>query len=450
MNEIRETIDFYHSLLDPETARETHEQMTEQLRRRGLFFGERPLSTVLRPRFLAPGEYHALQSAIRALMPALHKVHAAALTDADFRYQFRLNEWEEELVHVDPGFRAPSPTARMDTFFDEESSLWCTEYNAETPAAVAYNDVLSEVYFALPVMREFAKTYEVRPLFGRHMMLHALIDSYRQWGGRTKPRIAILDWREVPTYSEFVLFRDYFQSHGYECVISDPRDMTYDNGVLYAEGRPVHIIYKRVLLSELVERGGLNHPVIRAVRDHKVCMVNPFRCKILHKKASLAVLSDDANASLFTADERAAIERCIPWTRVVAERKTVYDGQPVDLLPFLVKQKDEFVLKPNDEYGGKGIVLGWEVDTSKWESALKAALHDPAIVQKRVPLPKFPYASWVEDHVEVYDRMLDTNPYIWYGAFMDGCLTRLSTASLLNVTAGGGSTVPTFVVEKRI
>jgi hypothetical protein len=33
---------------------------------------------------------------------------------------------------------------------------------------------------------------------------------------------------------------------------------------------------------------------------------------------------------------------------------------------------------------------------------------------------------------------------------MCGCLTRLSTASLLNVTAGGGSTVPTFVVDKRL
>ncbi|HRE27566.1 MAG TPA: hypothetical protein PK954_13095 [Anaerolineales bacterium] len=51
--------------------------------------------------------------------------------------------------------------------------------------------------------------------------------------------------------------------------------------------------------------------------------------------------------------------------------------------------------------------------------------------------------------MHIYDRMLDTNPYLWYGQYVSGCLTRLSTASLLNVTAGGGSTVPTFVVEKR-
>ena len=45
--------------------------------------------------------------------------------------------------------------------------------------------------------------------------------------------------------------------------------------------------------------------------------------------------------------------------------------------------------------------------------------------------------------------MMDTAPFVLHGAAMDGCLTRLSTAALLNVTAGGGSTVPVFVVEPR-
>jgi len=145
----------------------------------------------------------------------------------------------------------------------------------------------------------------------------------------------------------------------------------------------------------------------------------------------------------------AAIERYIPWTRILEERHTLYKGQRVDLLPFLAIHKDEFVIKPNDEYGGKGVVLGWEVDSDEWETVLKTALIEPFIVQKRVPLPKIPYASWVEDRVEIYDRMIDTNPFIWYGNYVDGCLTRLSTVDLLNVTAGGGSVVPTFVVDPR-
>jgi hypothetical protein len=47
------------------------------------------------------------------------------------------------------------------------------------------------------------------------------------------------------------------------------------------------------------------------------------------------------------------------------------------------------------------------------------------------------------------DRIVDTAPFVFGGGYADGCLTRVSTAQLVNVTAGGGSTVPTFVVEKR-
>jgi len=449
VTDLRPAIEHYHRLLDDDTGRQSQAQLNDQLHRRELFFGERPLCTVLRPRFLTAEQYAHLRRAIHQIMPAFAKVHAAALADAGFRAQFSLADWEEELIQTDPRFRASSPTARMDCFLTDQG-LWFTEYNAETPAASAYNDVLSEAFLGLPIMRRFEHAYDVRPLPSRHHVMHALLDAYEQWGGREPPRIAILDWREVPTYSEFVLFQDYFRSHGLECLIADPRQFEYRNGQLLADGiTPVQLIYKRVLISELIEREGLNHPVVRAVRDGAACMVNPFVCKILHKKASLAVLSDEANRSLFSADEAHAIDSYIPWTRNVVERTTQLDGQIIDLLPYLARYKDDFVLKPNDEYGGKGIVLGWEVSSEVWTAALRGALSVPYIAQRRIVLPTEPYPSLVEGRVQILDRMLDTNPYIWNGAYASGCLTRLSTAALLNVTAGGGSTVPTFILEKR-
>ena len=66
-----------------------------------------------------------------------------------------------------------------------------------------------------------------------------------------------------------------------------------------------------------------------------------------------------------------------------------------------------------------------------------------------MPVPAEPYPSLVGGRVEILDRMQDTNPFVWQDHYASGCLTRLSTAALLNVTAGGGSSVPTFVVEKR-
>jgi len=441
----------YHDLLTDEIAAESKAQLDDQLRRRGLFFGERAICTVLRPRFLTDTQYAFIQRAAVPVLRAFRKAYDAAIADEIFRAQFGLLPWEEDLVRQDPGFRDPSPTSRLDAFLvGETGELHVVEYNAETPAAPAYNDALSEVFLALPAMRAFLRRYDVRPLPGRHGVVHALLDAYAQWSRRREaPRIAILDWRDVPTHSEFVLFEQYFTAQGLPCRIVDPREVEYRGGRLVAGDFEITLIYKRVLISELVARGGMDHPVVRAVRDGAVCMVNPFRCKLLHKKASLAVIQDERNNALFEPDERAAIAAHIPWTRRVEERRTVYRGQPVDLVPFVLEQRDRFVLKPNDEYGGKGVVLGWLADARTWEAAVQSALAEPAIVQERAAVPTEPYPSLRNGRIEITDRQQDTDPYVLYGAHVDGCLTRLSTEPLLNVTAGGGSTVPTYTVAKR-
>ena len=448
---LRDGIERYHALLTDDLAGETQRQLDEQLRLRGLFFGDRALCTVLRPRFLSPAQYRFLQTRGALVLRAFRKAHQAALAAEAVLSQFRLLDWERQLVHVPTGFRDASPVSRLDAFFVAESGgLRFTEYNAETPAGGAYNDVLTEVFYGLPVMRQFLRHWDVRPLPARHNVLHALVDAYEQWSGRRdRPAISIVDWADVPTQSEFVLFQDYFTRQGFACEIIDPGEVAYQGGELRGPSGRIELIYKRVLLHELVERGGIDHPILRAFRDGAVCLVNPPPCKVLHKKASLAVLHDERNAHLFDAEEREAIALSIPWTRVVEERRTVHEGREVDLLPFAAEHRDQLVLKPNDDYGGKGIVLGWEVSDQAWQASLHTALREPYIVQQRIALPKESYPGFVDGRVVFADRMVDTAPYVAYGGNVDGCLSRLATAALLNVTAGGGSQTPTFIAEAR-
>jgi hypothetical protein len=448
---LRDGVDQYHSLLTDDMAGETQRQLDEQLKQRGLFFGDRALCTVLRPRFLSPAQYRFLQKRGAVVLRAFRTAHQAALADAKLLAQFRLMDWEHQLVHVETGFRDASPVSRLDAFFVADAGgMKFTEYNAETPAGGGYNDVLTEVFYGLPVMREFLRVWDVRPLPARHNVLHALLDAYEQWSGtRNRPNIAIVDWSDVPTQSEFLLFQDYFERQGISCAIMDPSEVSYANGVLTGPHGRIDLIYKRVLLHELVERGGLDHPILQAFREGKVCLVNPPACKILHKKASLAVLHDERNSFLFSNEEQEAIDLSIPWTRVVEERHTTHENVDVDLLPFIAANRDQLVLKPNDEYGGKGIVLGWEVDDGTWQAALKTALAEPYIVQQRIALPKEDYPSFVDGKAMFIERMVDTAPYVAYGDHVDGVLSRLGTASLLNVTAGGGSQTPTFIAERR-
>lgn len=450
---LREAIETWHRLLGDEgLAAGSAERMEDDHRRRGMYFGDRPLCSVLRPRMLTHAQYAWIRRQVGTLMGAYRKIHERAMADDGFRAQFHLLDWEEEIVHFDPGFRSPCPTSRLDTFFSaEDGTLKVTEYNAETPAGPAYADVLSETFLALPVTGEFMRTHVLHPLPARHGVLHALLQSFQEWSGRRElPRIGILDWADVPTQSEFVFFRDYFRSHGIEAQIADPRECEYRGGKLIAPGGfEITLIYKRVLIDELVMRMGMDNPVVRAVRDGAVCMINPFRCKVIYKKAGLAVLGDERNADMFSADERAVIDACIPWTRVVEERRTSRGAEEIDLLPWMAQNRERLVLKPNDDYGGHGIVLGWLVSDDEWSAAVQTALSRPHVVQERIILPTEPFPGWVNGHVQVTDRMLDIAPYVTMTAHVDGALTRIATDPLLNVTAGGGSTVATMLVEPR-
>ena len=450
---LHDAIHLYHDLLTDQLAADSQAQLDAQQQRRHLSFGNRPLCTALRPRFLTPQQYRFLQTRVAVLIQAFRHCHDAAMADPVFRTQFRLLDNENALLAIDPGYPGPIPTSRLDALLDSEQELKFTEYNAECPAGAAYSDGLARVFYALPIMREFLKRYRVIPLPCAAGVIHTLLDSFRHWRGTSEGLChhnAILDWKEVPTYNEFVLVQQAFHEQGLECVLADPREVEFRDGKLMHGDYHITFVYKRVLISELIERGGMDHPVIQALRARAVCMVNPFRCKILYKKASLAVLSDERNRALFTPEQQQAIDAHIPWTRVVEERHTEIDGHKIELIPYIHGHRERFVLKPNDDYGGKGIVLGWTVDAARWEQAVRARrLTEPYVVQQRVRLPQEPFPSVVDGAVRITERLLDTAPYVSYGEFVDGCLTRIATDPLLNVTAGGGSTVCTFLIEPR-
>ncbi len=188
--------------------------------------------------------------------------------------------------------------------------------------------------------------------------------------------------------------------------------------------------------------------LVEAYRAGAVCVANTLRCKLPHKKAFFAVLTDPDHAALFSDDEHAAIAAHVPWTRLVADTATERAGTRRPLLDIARGERENLVLKPNDEYGGKGVVLGWEATASAWDDALRVALADPPgswIVQERIAVRRELFPQFDADgHVTLRDMLIDLAPYLFRGR-IGGYLTRLSATGLANVTSGGGQ-VPPFVV----
>jgi len=424
----------YHALLeDPRLAAASQEALQAGQRSKRLTFGDRPLSISLRPQLLTKQRYQQAVSAAQATYSALQALERALLRDAGLRAELDLDPEEEKLALADPGCRSSSPSARLDSFMADEVRY--VEYNAESPAGMAYGDNLAEVFATLPVMKAFRRRFRGRFLSTRRRQLAAMLRAFKQWRQAETPVVAIVDWVGLPTATEFEMFKEYFESQGVQTLICDPRELELRRGKLFAGGTAVNLVYRRVLTSELLARGEETRALRDAYLAGAACVVNTFRAKLLHKKMSLALLSDDRYRGLYSPAQRAAIKRHIPWTRRVRP----------ELADTIARRREELVLKPNDEYGGKGVVLGWTVEQSEWEAAVEVALTQSYVVQEAVPVPRqtFPVAL---DEVRYLDLAIDLDPYLFDGRAA-GCLTRLSAAALLNVTAGAGSIVPTFVVE---
>jgi hypothetical protein len=454
----QDPIESWNQLLRPllKESPDFPKNFLKELQDAKLTFGNRVHCPFLRPFFLSPQDEARVRHATETLAQLGERLATAALEDQSLLAQFHLRPEEERLVRLPAGNGPASTASRVDAFLLPES-LKFTEYNGESPAGSGYTETLSEIFRRLQVMKEFAEHFEIHsyPLSAR--LLDALIGTYRDWGGTAKqPQMLIVDWKEVPTWSEFEILKERFEALRIPVVLADPRELDWDGKTLSAKGKKIDLVYRRVLINDIVARPRECAALVKAYEAQAVCVANNFRCKIPHVKAFFAVLTEQKNASLFSPDELDVIRRHVPWTRVVEDVKSDYQGQPIALLDYIRKNQQDLVLKPSDEYGGTGVTLGWEVAAGDWENAIQSALpggtwakkHGCWIVQEKIAMRRgeFPYIG-ADGKVEFRDMLVDLAPYMFRGK-LTGFLTRLSASSLANVTSGGGQ-IPAFRVHPK-
>lgn len=427
------------------------EDLFERMRKAKLIFGERVHCPFLRPFFLSPQDEERVRTVAERIAELSERVVVAALDDRHIFAQLHLSEEEERLARIPAGYGPASTASRLDAFLLPDS-LKFAEYNGESPAGAGYAETLAEIFNELPMMAQFARKYDVERYALSGRLLEALLQSYRDWGGSAqKPQIAIVDWDEVPTWSEFEILQARFENAGIPTLIADPRQLEWDGKTLLAEGQKIDLVYRRVLINDIVSKPAECSALVKAYTAGAVCVANNFRCKIPHVKAFFAVLTDEQNGALFSLGERELIRKHIPWTRVVRDVKTAHYGGTVELLRFIREQRENLVLKPSDEYGGSGVTLGWETSEAAWDEAIERALaaeNGVWIVQERIPIRRevFPYIARA-GRVEYRDMLVDFAPYLFRGKLC-GFLTRLSSTGLANVTSGGGQ-VPAFRVSPK-
>jgi hypothetical protein len=439
----------FHELLEADggLGPELFARLRAGMRARRLLYGEREIGVSLRPHLLDAAQYERLRGASEAVAGAFEKLSAAFVAEPSLMKAVGMSELETKFALVEPGYRCPAVTTRLDAFVHGEEVKF-VEYNAENPSSLTDQAGLNEVAFEVAAMRRLGERYRLRQFDPAAALLSSIVETYAEWrGARELPNVAVVDWDGLPTAHEFELLRSYFVARGLPTVVCAPDELEYDGRRLRRGDFRVDVVYKRIIIHELLTRCGGSHPLLRAYAEGRVCLVNSLRCKPLHKKAAFEFLTDEERAGWLTPAEREAAAACVPWTRRVGERKTTHEGRRVELVEHVRRQRERFVLKPNDDYGGRGLCFGAKAGASEWDDALSHALEGDYVVQEAVELHPEVFPVFGETAWGFRPMYVDTNPFLFRGR-VEGAMVRLSASPVVNVTSGGGE-AGLFVLEGR-
>lgn len=343
---------------------------------------------VTRPALLEAGQVDALEADLAAFFALLTSL-PDRLFGGDLRAMGRAAAMPE--VQLDAVLRTAEPDpvslGRADLYADA-AGFRLLEFNIVGAVGGLEVADLNRAMLRHPALASFVAEEGLEYADTLARVADAIKAECERRGAGPVPVVVITDTpgNFAPFEKRFQVMADIWSGMGLDGIACPLDKLEERSGRLFADGRPVDIVYRYFLMEDLLDPGALAliEPVLRAAEEGKVGLLSRMDAELYGSKAMLALLSDDANRAAFTAPESALIDRILPWTRMLTRGSAVAEGQEVDLLEYAQERQGELVLKPTLLHGGIGVVPGWSVSREEWRQRLHDAAGKPFIVQRRV------------------------------------------------------------------
>ncbi|MGI8961932.1 MAG: hypothetical protein ACR2IV_19670 [Bryobacteraceae bacterium] len=450
MAQLSEAIARYHKLLHEETYRDLAwvQEFQERIEQRHVAEAGRSSTLVLRPHFISRSELTRLTRATEHLAAILDQIETLAFKTPSLLDRIQLLPAEKMLAAIPSGCSRFSITSRMDAHF-RNGSLFLQGFESSNAPGLAYSEHLADLFLDLPILKQFKRgRYSLSKLGAKKHLLNAVLQAWKEFGGKRLPNIAVVELKEQlhTEPGEGILLVEIFKERGISARVVSPDELEYKNGKLRTAEFEIDVIFRRVSTRELVVRFDLSHPLLLAYRDRAVCLLNSFCSEIGQRRALFDLLTDETVTARLSTVDRKLIRQFVPWTRVVAQKKTKYWEQEIDLPEFIRTHRERLVLRPNEDTDGHRAFVGAELDQPAWERSLRIALRSPYVVQERMSLAlqKFPIFHYGE--LQMKEVEISLHPYLSNG--------KMGAASALLRTAPGGSATsiliaPVLLLEEK-
>ncbi|MFI5919181.1 hypothetical protein ACIA8M_11620 [Streptomyces anulatus] len=255
------------------------------------------------------------------------------------------------------------------------------------------------------------------------------------------PRVAVVGSARVTGVERryFEMEADYYNSHGLTARFFEPEELPEAWDCAPHLRYPVGL--RNFTIPDWLD-AGLDTTPVQGALDHGCLLVGTQTSTFLHSKLTMGLLSE--GRPWMTEGDRGLVQRYLPWTRILSERRTEREGQQVDLLPFVLKNRELLVLKAALGESGQQVTIGREADQAAWESAVGEAVQGRTSVVQEFVQPGTCRVALIADGVdEPYD--VDVAPVLGpllFGGRPAGLFCRFfgdGSAGIVSVRGGTSS-----------
>lgn len=294
------------------------------------------------------------------------KVMRRYLDDPAYRELFDYDERLRDLILIPQRYDSLLPFARFDLFLNEDTleGGFC-EWNADGSSGMNEDRELNISIKSTKTWQAFAADHQMQTSNLFDPWVEEFIRIYDTFENKVEaPTFAIADFMENAVVDEFRVYARCFGEHGYPCLVEDVRDLVYEEGVLRdKKGRRIDAIWRRSVTNDILANWEESQPMVAAVRDGACALIGSFAGHIVHDKQIFDAVHWPETQEMLSDEEIAMVNRFVPQTKFL-------DSSQVDL-DKIRASKDQWIIKPTDQYGAHDVYAGQMQSQADWEAIIE-------------------------------------------------------------------------------
>lgn len=397
------------------------------------------------PKVYTRREERIFSELVETICGIFYKVMEEYRENPAYRKLFGFEPKLEELILRKPRYHVPIPIARIDIFLNEETGdfKFC-EFNTDGTSAMNEDRELNIAVQKTKAYQELSKEYELYSMELFDSWVETFLEIYHSCeGAKESPNVAIVDFMENATEMEFRIFAEHFKKYGIQAEVCEIRDLKYKDHKLYTpEGMVVDAIYRRAVTSDLMSRYDEVKDFIEAVKAEDVCLIGDFCTQIAHNKILYKILHLPQTKEFLSEKENAFVEAHVPKTYSIHDERLNEEE--------IIERKDEWILKPEDSYGSRGIHAGVECEKPEWKECFLKERRDETstyLIQEFC----MPYQTMNIDFTKENPQFVpvyNLTGLFAYGGKFKGVYSRISGSEIIS-TQYSEMALPTIFAKKR-